>query len=172
MSRAAAFAPVVDARTRVLILGSLPGAASLRQREYYAHPQNAFWRLAGAVAGRDLAALPYAERLAALLAARIGLWDVIASADRSGSLDSAIRAPEPAALPDLVAGLPELAAIGFNGVTAARLGRRSLGPVPADGPALLDLPSTSPAHAAMPFAEKLARWSALREYLGEGSAGK
>ena len=92
--RSAAFAPVVDAGVRVLVLGSLPGAESLRQRQYYAHPRNAFWRLIGAVAGRDLAALPYPARLAALVEARIGLWDVIATAERPGSLDAAIRAPE------------------------------------------------------------------------------
>ena len=163
--RAAAFAPVVDARVRVLILGSLPGVELLRRAEYYAHSQNAFWRLVGALAGRDLAALPYPARLEALLAARIGVWDVIATALRRGSLDAAIRAPEHADLAALVAGLPELRAVGFNGTTAARAGRRQLAAVPV-GPALIDLPSSSPAHAGMPYAEKLARWSALARYLG------
>ena len=163
--RAVAFGPVVDAGVRVLVLGSLPGVESLRRAEYYAHPQNAFWRLVGAVAGRDLAALPYPARLEALLAARIGVWDVIATAVRQGSLDAAIRAPEHADLAALVAGLPELRAIGFNGATAAKAGRRQLGAA-AGGPALVDLPSSSPAHAGMPYPEKLARWSALARYLG------
>ena len=162
--RHAAFAPVADARTRVLVLGSLPGAASLAARQYYAHPRNGFWRLIGPAAGRDLTALPYPDRLAALVAARIGLWDVIATASRAGSLDAAIRAPEPADLPRLVGALPGLRAIGFNGATAARLGRRALGATAGDV-ALLDLPSTSPAYAAMPLAMKLARWSALSDYL-------
>jgi hypoxanthine-DNA glycosylase len=161
-ARAAAFAPVVDARVRVLVLGSLPGGESLRRGEYYAHPRNGFWRLIGAVAGRDLAALPYPARLAGLLEARIGVWDVIATAVRAGSLDAAIRAPEHADLRSLVAGLPELRAVGFNGRTAAKAGRRSLG---ATCLALVDLPSSSPAHAGMPFAEKLARWSVLGGYL-------
>jgi hypoxanthine-DNA glycosylase len=164
VERPASFAPVVDARVRVLVLGSLPGVESLRRGQYYAHPRNAFWRLIGAVAGRDLAALPYPGRLEALLAARVGLWDVIAAAERRGSLDAAIRAPEHADLRALVTGLPELRAVGFNGRTAAKLGRRQLGVLP-DGPALIDLPSSSPAHAAMPFAEKLARWSVLGEHL-------
>jgi TDG/mug DNA glycosylase family protein len=158
-----AFPPVADARTRVLVLGSLPGAASLAAREYYAHPQNAFWRLIGAAAGRDLAALAYPERLTALRAAGIGLWDVIVTAARQGSLDAAIRDPEAADLRGLVATLPALRAIAFNGGTAARHGRRALGGL--DGPVLLELPSSSPAFAAMPFAEKRARWSVLARYL-------
>ena len=164
--RAAAFAPVVGARVRVLVLGSLPGAESLRQGQYYAHPRNAFWRLIGAVAGRDLAGLPYPARLAALVEARIGLWDVIATAERPGSLDAAIRAPEHADLARLVARLPELRAVGFNGRTAAKVGRRLLG-AQRGGPELLDLPSSSPAHAGMSFDEKRTRWSALGRYLAD-----
>ena len=158
-----AFPPVVDARTTVLVLGSLPGAASLRARQYYAHPQNAFWRLIGPVAGRDLAALAYPDRLAALRAARIGLWDVIATAARTGSLDAAIRAPEAADLRALVVRLPALRAVAFNGGTAARIGRRQLAGLA--GLALVDLPSSSPAHARMTFTEKCTRWSVLAGYL-------
>jgi len=158
-----AFAPVADARTRILVLGSLPGAASLAARQYYAHPQNAFWRLIGAVAGCELAALPYPDRLAALLDARIGVWDVIATAARAGSLDAAIRDPEAADLRALVARLPDLRAVAFNGATAARIGRRQLAGLA--GPGLVDLPSSSPAHAGMPYAEKLRRWSVLARFL-------
>ncbi len=163
MSRKAGFEPVVDATTRLLILGSLPGDASLRAAQYYGHPQNAFWRLIGGVIGRELSALPYQDRLAALKAAGVGLWDVVASAERPGSLDAAIRRPEAADLRGLVAGLPELRAVAFNGGTAARLGRALL----ADETrvALIDLPSSSPAHAR-PFAEKAAAWDVLRRSLG------
>ncbi len=91
-----AFAPVVDAETRLLILGSLPGDASLKAAQYYAHPRNGFWPLIGGVLGEGLAALPYDERLQRLKARGVGLWDVIASAERSGSLDAAIRSPEAA----------------------------------------------------------------------------
>ncbi len=163
VDRSAAFAPVVDKGVRVLVLGSLPGTASLAAGEYYAHPRNVFWPLVGALTGLELAALPYAERLAALLGARVGLWDVVASAVRPGSGDAAIEQAQAADLAGLVARLPALRAIGFNGATAARIGRRQLGDRP--GLALVDLPSSSPAHARMPFAEKRARWSVLGEFL-------
>ena len=163
MTRHSAFAPVVDASTRVLILGSLPGRMSLAAGRYYAHPRNLFWPLIGTVIGREIARLAYAERLAALRAAGVGLWDTLASARRHGSLDAAIREGETAELAQLVATLPELRAVGFNGRKAAGIGRRQLS---GSGLALIDLPSSSPAYAAMPLAAKTARWTALREYLG------
>jgi hypoxanthine-DNA glycosylase len=161
-TRRIGFDPVVDADTRLLILGSLPGDASLKAARYYAHPRNAFWRLLGGVLGEDLEALAYEARLERLKARRIGLWDVIASAERSGSLDAAIRSPEAADLRGLVATLPDLRAVAFNGGLAARLGRRIL----ADQAdlMLLDLPSSSPAHAR-PLAEKAARWAALSDFV-------
>jgi hypoxanthine-DNA glycosylase len=161
--RARAFDPVAGPATRVLILGSLPGAASLRAGRYYAHPRNLFWSLVGGATGLDLAALPYPARLAALQRSGIGLWDVIASAERRGSLDAAIRAPAPADLAALVGRLPALRAVAFNGRTAARLGRRALGATPL---ALVDLPSSSPAYAAMPIAAKRDAWAALAAFLG------
>lgn len=151
-------APVVDANTRLLILGSLPGDASLAAQQYYAHPQNAFWRLVGRVVGQHLATLPYEQRLEALCAAGIGLWDVIAGGERRGSLDSAIRNAEAADLIALVATLPRLRAVAFNGGLAARNGRRLLGDR-ADL-TLIDLPSSSPAHAR-PFEQKGAVWDQL-----------
>jgi hypoxanthine-DNA glycosylase len=162
VNRKRAFAPVVDANTRLLILGSLPGDASLRAGQYYGHPQNAFWRLIGGVIGRDLAALAYDERLTALKAAGVGLWDVIASAERPGSLDAAIRQPEAADLRGLVAMLPGLRAVAFNGGTAARLGRAVL--ADAHGVALIDLPSSSPAHTR-PFDQKASAWAGLADWL-------
>lgn len=163
MIRKAGFKPVVDADTRLLILGSLPGDASLRAGQYYGHPRNAFWRLIGGVIGRDLASLPYPDRLAALKAARVGLWDVIASAERPGSLDAAIRRPEAADLRALTASLPNLRAVAFNGGKATRLGRAVLAPAP--GVALIDLPSSSPAHAR-PFEQKAAAWERLADWIG------
>lgn len=157
-----AFDPVVDARARLLILGSLPGDASLKAAQYYAHPQNGFWRLIGGVVGVELAALPYPDRLEALKASGVGLWDVIASAERPGSLDAAIRSPEAADLRSLIESLPELRAVAFNGNTSAKLGRRILTGV--DGIDLIDLPSSSAAHAR-PLSEKAAAWSILRRYL-------
>lgn len=152
------FAPVVDTKTRLLILGSLPGDTSLAARAYYAHPRNAFWRLIGRVVGKDLCALPYPDRLANIQASGIGLWDVIASADRAGSLDAAIRSPEAADLDGLIAGLPNLKTVAFNGALAARSGRRLLGE--RSGLTLIDLPSSSPAHAR-PFETKAAVWDRL-----------
>jgi hypoxanthine-DNA glycosylase len=157
--RHACFPPVVDDRTETLILGSLPGAASLAAARYYAHPQNQFWRLVGAVIGTDLTTLSYEDRLPALLAAGIGLWDVVADAERAGSLDAAIRDAEPNDLPALVRTLPRLRTIAFNGNTAARIGRAQLSDAGA-GYRLLALPSSSPAYT-LPFATKLEAWRKL-----------
>jgi double-stranded uracil-DNA glycosylase len=162
VERSASFAPVADASARILILGSLPGQRSLACGQYYAHPQNAFWRLVGSVVGVDLAAQPYGARLAALRRAGIALSDVIATATRRGSLDAEIRDVEVADLQALVAALPDLRAVAFNGATAAKIGRRRLLGATVT---LLDLPSSSPAYAAMSFEAKLARWSAIAAFL-------
>ena len=160
--RKSSFAPVIAPDTCVLILGSLPGEASLAAGRYYAHPQNQFWRLIGGVIGQDIASLDYDARLASLLAAGVGLWDTVASARREGSLDGALRAVEGNPLGELVASLPALRAVGFNGATVAKIGRRALGATPLR---LIDLPSSSPAHARMSFTEKAQRWKSLREFL-------
>jgi hypoxanthine-DNA glycosylase len=157
------FPPVTRADTRLLVLGSLPGAISLQQQRYYAHPQNLFWRLMSAVTGRDLVPLGYEERLAALLDAKVGLWDTVATATRQGSLDAAIRLHEASDLRALVKTLPELRAIGFNGATSAKIGRRELGEAP--GLALVDLPSSSPAYASLRFEKKRDAWLKLAAYL-------
>lgn len=160
--RKASFAPVVDARTRVLVLGSLPGEVSLAKAQYYGHPQNQFWRLMEAVTGAPLAGAAYADRLVRLLEAGVGLWDVIESAHRTGSLDGAIRAATPNALAELAARLPALKAVAFNGAKSAAVGRKAL----AERPdlALVPLPSSSPA-LTTPFAAKREAWLALRPYL-------
>jgi double-stranded uracil-DNA glycosylase len=149
--------PVVDPNVRVLILGSLPGRRSLAQAQYYAHPQNAFWRLLEGVLGEPLVPLAYPRRLERLLARRVGLWDVVAEARRPGSLDSAMRAVAANPLPEMVARLPRLEVIAFNGATAARIGRRALGEA---GLTLIDLPSSSPAFT-MPIERKAERWAEL-----------
>jgi double-stranded uracil-DNA glycosylase len=162
-SRKSSFAPVVAPDTRVLILGSLPGERSLAAGRYYAHPQNQFWRLVGSAIGRELEALAYDARLEVLLAARIGLWDTVASATRTSSLDAAIREAEHNPLGEFVATLPDLRAVAFNGATSARIGMAALA---GRALALLPLPSSSPAYAAMPFAEKRRLWAAIGEFLG------
>ncbi|MBO9708391.1 MAG: DNA-deoxyinosine glycosylase [Caulobacter sp.] len=164
-ARKSGFPPVVDTETRVLILGSLPGEASLAARQYYGHPRNAFWRLMESVLETPLVPLDYDERLAALLARGVGLWDVIGEAERSGSLDAAIRDPSANDLLSLVGALPALRVVAFNGGTSAKLGTRLLAPA-ANRLALLPLPSSSPAHAALSFEQKAQAWSALRGGLG------
>ena len=154
------FSPVVDTDTRLLILGSLPGDASLKAAQYYAHPRNAFWPLISGMLGEDLAAQPYERRLDRLKARGVGLWDVIASAERSGSLDAAIRSPDAADLRGLIGGLPRLRAVAFNGKLAAKLGRRIIGDVA--GVRFIDLPSSSPAHA-IPLTSKANVWNSLTD---------
>ena len=156
------FPPVADADTRLFILGSLPGDRSIALAQYYGHPTNHFWRLVGAIVGEDLYAMPYRNRLARLLEHRIGLWDVFHAAHRPGSGDSAIRGGLHNPLSELLADYPKLAAIAFNGGTAAREGRRIFA---ADGPVtLIDLPSSSAANTSG-LEAKLASWKRLTSFL-------
>lgn len=161
--RKASFPPVVDTQVRVLICGSLPGDRSLAARQYYAHPQNQFWRLISAVIGRDLAPLAYPDRLTALLAAHVGLWDVVATARRQGSTDAALAEIRPNDITALAAALPDLRAIAFNGGTALRHGLKQLGPA-AGRHTIIALPSSSPLHT-IGFDAKLPGWLALRDHL-------
>ncbi|KZE18649.1 MULTISPECIES: DNA-deoxyinosine glycosylase [Sphingomonas] len=162
--RKASFPPIVDMSTRVLILGSLPGDASLAAGHYYAHPQNQFWRLLSPAIGVDLPALAYDERLATLRAAGIGLWDVVASATRPGSSDAAIRDATANDVAALIATLPELRLVAFNGGTAAKAGRALV-----RGVETLALPSSSPLHTVGVAAKKPA-WDAIGAYLSDRPA--
>jgi TDG/mug DNA glycosylase family protein len=162
VTQKAAFPPSIAPDARLLILGSLPGERSLAAGQYYAHPTNAFWWLMGEVTGEALPVLPYDARLARLITHGIGLWDVIATARREGSLDTAIRDATNRDLAGFAATLPDLAAIAFNGGEAARRGRRQLAGV--DRYTLIDLPSSSAAHAAMTRAAKREAWMVLRQW--------
>jgi len=153
--------PIARKDARLLILGSLPGDASLRAERYYAHPQNQFWRLLGTVLDEELAGLGYERRLAVLQERRVALWDVIGSALRRGSLDQQMREVEARDLESFVVTLPALRGVAFNGASAARLGRRVLQDSKLT---LVDLPSSSPAYT-LPFAAKAERWNALRPLL-------
>ena len=153
--------PVAPRDARLFILGSLPGDASLAAKRYYAHPRNSFWRLVGAAIGENLQSLDYEVRLQRLGERRIGLWDVIASAQRRGSLDQAIRGAGHNSLADHFAGFPQLRAIAFNGTAAAAVGRRLLA---HSGLALIDLPSSSPANTTS-FSQKAEAWSAIGRFL-------
>lgn len=155
------FPPVVTPQTRLLILGSLPGAASLAAGHYYANPRNQFWALLETVIEQPLVELGYDARLDTLRAAGIGLWDTVAAASRPGSLDADIRLHAASDMPALAATLPELRAIAFNGGTAARIARREIG---ATELALIDLPSSSPAYT-LAFSRKAEAWRQLRACL-------
>ncbi|WP_353157452.1 DNA-deoxyinosine glycosylase [Herminiimonas fonticola] len=151
------FAPVIDRKTEILILGSFPGVASLTAQQYYAHPRNQFWRLLSALIGEDLVALPYTDRLDTLLFHHIGVWDVIDACAREGSLDSAIRAARHNDYAQLRQLAPALTRIGFNGKTA---GKQEAHFAEA-GFQTFVLPSSSPAYAAMTFEQKLAVWRGI-----------
>ena len=149
--------PEVDRRTRILILGSFPGAASLAAQQYYAHPRNQFWRLLSAITGEDLVTLAYAQRVKRLNAHGIGLWDVIASCERSGSLDSAIRNAVFNDFAALKRRCPDLSRICFNGKTSGKFSSHFT----AEGFETLVLPSSSPANAQFSFEHKLAAWQKM-----------
>lgn len=175
MSRIQSFAPVSAPDATRLILGSMPGARSLAEHQYYAHPQNAFWRIVGALFHFD-SALPYDQRCDALRMAGVALWDVLGECVRPGSLDSAIIEASIAA--NDFAGFLDMhrsiRLICFNGAKAEQSFTRHVLPtLPArhrDIPRHR-LPSTSPAHAGMRFEAKLARWQAVLGRLGDDPSG-
>ena len=154
------FPPVVGRAPRVLLLGTLPGRASIEAGEYYAQRQNAFWRILGVLcgAGPDLA---YTARLSVMKRAGIAVWDVLAAAERDGSLDADIVAGtmEINDIPGLLRRHRGIAAIAFNGRTAAAIFRRHIEPqLPRPDIRFVTLPSTSPAYASLSPAEKIDRW--------------
>jgi len=156
------FAPVYSRSARILVLGSMPGEASLRQQQYYAHPRNAFWPIMAELLAMD-AGLDYRSRLDFLRSRQIALWDVLAECVRPGSLDSAIRR-ETIRVNDfstLLGDCPDIGRIVFNGQTAARFWRLHVRPGLDTALADIDcrvLPSTSPAHAALSREQKLNAW--------------
>lgn len=155
------FAPVASADARVLILGSMPGVRSLQQGQYYAHPSNAFWKIMGELLGMR-PSTRYEERLEALQAGGIALWDVLGACEREGSLDSDIRRESANDFAAFFAQHPHITWVFFNGAKAEQsfrkfvLGQQQLPPL-----TLQRLPSTSPAHAGMRYADKLQAWRAV-----------
>ena len=144
-----------------MILGSLPGEASLAARQYYAHPGNHFWRLMEKVIGRELVALDYPQRVERIQDQKIALWDMVASGVRKGSLDQALRPHRLQKVAGLSKELSDLRLIAFNGKTAAVLGAKMAG---IDHVAQLQLPSSSAANT-MPLVEKLRYWERLTDFL-------
>ncbi len=171
MALSHSFPPIAAPDAHVLVLGTLPGAESLARQQYYAKPQNSFWRIMGALvgAGPDM---PYADRLAHLVAHHIAVWDVCRSAMREGSLDTAIKSPEINDFAAFLASHPQVRRICFNGRHAEKLFLKHAQPLLGDRYAGLEhvsLPSTSPAHAGMRFEDKLTRW---RHGLAGGMEGR
>lgn len=167
MSLVRSFPPIADAQARVLILGSMPGLASLAAGQYYAHTQNLFWQILGEVTGAA-ASLPYATRVRALKSSGIALWDVLAACVREGSLDSAIDAAS-IRVNDFGAfyrAHPSIVQVFFNGAKAEACYRRYVLPLLRAAPASVvrhRLPSTSPANASMSRVDKRRVWTrALR----------
>lgn len=158
---AESFLPVVGEEPTTLILGSMPGQASLRAQRYYAHPRNVLWPILGSLLAFDAATTAYEERLERAARAGIAFWDVARRCVRPGSLDSAMRAVEPNDIPGLLAQNPTISRIACNGTKAHDLLTRAFGAALTaehGSVEILRLPSTSPAHAALPFDAKLEAW--------------
>ena len=152
------FPPVERGDAHTLILGSLPGRRSIAEQQYYAHPQNAFWRIMAELYAIDG---DYAASCRQLTENRVALWDVLTSSFRPGSMDADISLEQ--AQPNDFAGFfethPSIRLIAFNGRTAQQLFQRLVVPANvADGIRCVTLPSTSPAYASMPLSVKLAKW--------------
>ena len=164
--RIAGFPPIAAADARILILGSMPGVASLQAAQYYAHPHNAFWRIMGELIGFD-PVQPYGERVVALQVAHVAVWDVLQSCVREGSLDTAIEHDTIVAndFADFFTRHPQIGQVFFNGGTAETCYRRYIAAAVDRPLQLTRLPSTSPANASYSFARKLDAWRAIMEPL-------
>jgi len=157
--------PVIDERSRVLVLGSFPSEESLRRQQYYAFARNQFWPIMRELFGIDPRS-PYQHRVRALLDRRVAVWDVISRCRRWGSADQAIQSDEPNALIELISGHAGITHIAFNGGLAAETASKRVPELfRLAGLACHRMPSTSPAHAGMSFETKLMAWSKISEWL-------
>jgi double-stranded uracil-DNA glycosylase len=162
MPRIASFNPIASESARILILGSMPGVMSLAAKQYYAHPRNSFWKIMSAILGFPETAA-YEQRIAALKHAGIALWDVLHSCVREGSLDADIEAGSAKAnnIQALLRRHPGIEIVCFNGAVAETCYKRLIVPTLKNAhPKYMRLPSTSPAHAALSFEQKVAAWRA------------
>ena len=160
MNRVQSFPPIISARSKLIILGSMPGQLSLKAGQYYAHPRNAFWRIMGELfdAGPSL---PYAERVARLQSVGVALWDTLQACTRPGSLDASITEEVANDFPALFAKYPKITHVFFNGSKPEKSFRRHALP----GLSFARLPSTSPAHTAMQFEAKVQAWHDVKKVL-------
>jgi len=161
MARLRSFPPVADRNARILILGSMPGQRSLDAQQYYAHPHNTFWKIMGELTGAQ-PQLPYEQRLEKLMQAGIALWDVLQTCERKGSLDADIKHEQANDFSTFLANHPHITHVYFNGGKAEQSFRKFvLKEQPLPELKLRRLPSTSPAHAGMPYEAKLSEWRIL-----------
>lgn len=154
MTRLVGLPPVIGPDTRLLVLGSFPGVASLRAQQYYGHPQNQFWKILSALWSVDLMGMTYEDRIAAVRERGLGIWDVYGACEREGSLDSAIRHAELNDFAWLRQQCPRLQAVAHNGGESFRHAKHTQ----ALGLPVHKLPSTSPANASWSVERKLAAW--------------
>lgn len=164
MSTCKSFAPIVDEHSRILILGSMPGIKSLEQQEYYAHPQNRFWRLLALLLNEDVPQ-DYAAKQALLHKHHIALWDTLGYCEREGSLDSSIKNEAPNAVVELAGELPHLQAVVCNGGKAAAAFKKYFAKKLPQQVQVFYLPSTSPANARLRLADLAERWQVILQFL-------
>lgn len=162
------FAPLSRPDARVLILGTMPGEESLRRRQYYAHPRNAFWPILGDLLGFDPAA-PYRQRCRHVVSAGLAVWDVLRRCERERSADARITCAEPNDFAAFFARRPRIRAVFLNGATAERLFRQHVR-APAHLRHIQRLPSTSPAMASLSLERKREAWQAVALALRDGAA--
>ena len=156
------FPPIIDKESKILILGSIPGVKSLEMQQYYAHPQNKFWKIIFELFNEKFTT-DYDERIKILEKYHVALWDVIDTCERKGSLDSEIRNEEANKIEELLQNFPNIKAIFCNGQKSYKnlqkiLGKKFRMPI-------IVLPSTSPAYAGLKYEEKLLSWQKIKNYL-------
>ena len=168
MSQVKSFEPIIGKCPRILILGSMPGVASLEAVQYYAHPRNVFWPIMSELFSID-SDVDYSQRIAQISQKPVVLWDTLKSCYRPGSLDSAITRSSAEAndIPGLLGEYSGISVVACNGATSANYFRKLVAPriPPTLEFELLSMPSTSPANAGMKFPQKLAAWQRLLEFI-------
>ena len=160
--RISSFSPIIDSDSKILILGSVPGVKSLEMQQYYAHPQNKFWKIIFEILNEELS-LDYSERIKILKKHHIALWDVIDSCERKGSLDSDIKNEESNQIKELLTEYTNIKAIFCNGQKAYKNLQKILG-IDFHIPVFV-LPSTSPANAGVTYVEKVLSWRKILDFL-------
>ena len=156
------FPPIINENSKILILGSIPGVKSLEMQQYYAHPQNKFWKIICEIFNEEFTT-NYQQRIEILEKHHIALWDVIDTCERKGSLDSEIRNEEANKIEELLQNFPNIKAIFCNGQKSYKnlqkiLGKKFRMPI-------IVLPSTSPAYAGLKYEEKLLSWQEIQNHI-------